>query len=675
MQDVLLGFFGERKSLLILDNCEHVVAAAADLATTLLRACPELRIVATSREPLDIRGEAVLRVPPLTVPAEDREASLRGLPRYDAVSLFAERAAETVPGFEITESNKADIAGICARLEGLPLAIELAAARLRAMSPAQILERLTDRYALLTRSSRDAPVRQQTLRWSIDWSYELCTEAEQLLWQRLSVFAGGFELDAAEQVCGRDPAAQSTLDMLSSLVDKSIVIREETSGVVRFRLLDTLREYGTDRLRHGGHYPRLRSAHRDWYARMAFDAEAGWLSDRELDWIERIDREQSNLREALEWCLTDRGEEAADIGLRMVNALILYWQARGRYDECGRWISRMLNHPGPQSPPDRVEALFSASSMAALQGDLDSAATLIAQARTIGDRTSDPMSRALADMGEALCALLRGEFTDACLTLESAAEVFSSLGKRRLQVSAAIIRGLAYQASGDSERAIATLREVIAVTAACEETVQQSYALLLMGQVAWQRGDADHSRRSLEQALRLDSRMHSPVTATTGSEFLAWIDAGQGRAERAATLLGAAEHLGRSAGIGWINTPEMVSCHEQCVQSARHDLGDRGFDRAVRAGHAMTRDAAVGLALGDPPSPGGTPAPVSTALTRREEQVAQLVAQGMTNKQIAAKLVISQRTAQGHVEHILTKLGYTSRAQIAAWVVGQNDNG
>ncbi|MQY21463.1 protein kinase domain-containing protein [Nocardia macrotermitis] len=673
LREVLLGFFGDRRCLLVLDNCEHVIAAVAELATTLLRVCPELRIIATSREPLDIRGEAVLRVPPLTTPAPDWEASLRGLPRYDAVSLFAERAAQTVAGFEITEANKADIAGICARLDGLPLAIELAAARLRAMSPDQILERLTDRYALLTRSSRDAPVRQQTLRWSIDWSYELCTEAEQVLWQRLSVFAGGFELDAAEWICGRDPLAQDTVDTLGALVDKSIVIREETDGLVRFRLLETLREYGADKLRDSGEYPRLRRAHRDWFARMASDAEAGWLGDRQLEWIERIEREQSNLREALEYCLTDRDEDAADIGLRTVNALILYWQARGRYDECGRWIDRMLHHPGRQSPPERVEALFSAGSMAALQGDLDSAAALTAQARTIADRTDDSMTRALADTAEALCALLRGEFTQAFSTLEAAVEAFESLGRTRLQVSAAIVLGLACQTGGDPERATANLRRAIALTEARGETVQRSYALLVLGEVAWQQGDPDRSRQALEQALRLESRTHSPVTASTGMEFLAWIEAAQDHIERAAVLLGAAAEVGRSAGISWINTPELVSFHDRCVRAARRELGDREFDRAVRAGHAMTRDAAIAFALGEQPTPADPPATTAPTLTRREEQVAHLVAEGMTNKQIATKLVISQRTAQGHVEHILTKLGYTSRAQIAAWIAGRHD--
>ena len=247
LDDVVAEFLIPRHLLLVLDNCEQVVDAAAALVGMLLRTCPELRILTTSREPLTLGGEAVLRVPPLTVPDPDREPSLRGLPRYDAVTLFAQRAAAAVPGFELTEDNRVTVARICRQLDGLPLPIELAAARLRAMSPEQILERLTDRYTLLTLGSRGAPTRQQTLRLSIDWSHDLCTPREQQLWARLSVFAGSFELDAAEEICGEGVAAGDLLDAVTSLVDKSILSREDAGPVVRFRMLETLRDYGRER--------------------------------------------------------------------------------------------------------------------------------------------------------------------------------------------------------------------------------------------------------------------------------------------------------------------------------------------------------------------------------------------------------------------------------------------
>ena len=235
LNEVLIDYLSSRKLLVILDNCEQVVDAAAKLAETLLRACPDLRILATSREGLGIGGEAVLPLSPLA---------------DDAVMLFAERSAAAVPGFALAE-NEATVAAICSRLDGLPLAIELAAAKLRAMSPEQILERLDNRYALLTRGRRGAPPRQQSLAWSVGWSYDLCTPAEQRLWARLSVFAGSFELQAAEDVCGEGHPVD-LIDLLTSLVDKSILIRTESNGVVRFRLLDTLRDYGREKIHETG---------------------------------------------------------------------------------------------------------------------------------------------------------------------------------------------------------------------------------------------------------------------------------------------------------------------------------------------------------------------------------------------------------------------------------------
>ncbi|MFF2028170.1 ATP-binding protein, partial [Streptomyces sp. NPDC058171] len=223
LREVLLEHLAAQELLLVLDNCEQVVDAVAELAGPLLRVSPRLRMLATSREPLGIGGEAVLRVPPLAVPDPERHPSLRELPKYDAVSLFVERGAAAVQGFALTEDNAVAVAGICHRLDGLPLPIELAAARLRAMSPEQILERLTDRYTLLTRGSRSAPTRQQTLRLCIDWSFELCTAGEQLVWGRVAVFAGSFELDAAERVCGADLDPGELLDTLTSLVEKSIL--------------------------------------------------------------------------------------------------------------------------------------------------------------------------------------------------------------------------------------------------------------------------------------------------------------------------------------------------------------------------------------------------------------------------------------------------------------------
>ncbi|MDG3012937.1 hypothetical protein G4X40_22645, partial [Rhodococcus sp. D2-41] len=270
--ELLVDFVGSRNLLLVLDNCEHVIDAAAGLAEVLLKSAPRLRVLATSREPLGIGGETVVAVPPLSVPDPAVSSSVRAMLRCDAVGLFVERARSAVPGFELTEASKGTVATICQRLEGLPLPIELTAARLRAMSVEQILERLTDRYRLLTRGSRGAPSRQQTLRQCVDWSYDLLSVRERELWARLSVFAGGFELEAAEQICGDGHGPGDVLDLVSSLVDKSILIREDIGGAIRYRMLETLREYGRERLRGGGGELGVRRAHRDWFERLALRA-------------------------------------------------------------------------------------------------------------------------------------------------------------------------------------------------------------------------------------------------------------------------------------------------------------------------------------------------------------------------------------------------------------------
>ncbi|MFF2027946.1 ATP-binding protein, partial [Streptomyces sp. NPDC058171] len=365
-EDVLVEFLSSREVLLLLDNCEQAVGAVAGLSATLLRACPRIRILATSREALGVGGEAVLRVPPLTVP-DPNPPAIRGLSRYDAVALFVERAVTMVPTFTLNEDNYTAVARICHRLDGLPLPIELAAARLRVLSPEQILQRLSDRFALLTRGSRSAPSRQQTLRLCIDWSYDLCNAAEQLVWSRLSVFVESIDLDAAEQVCGEGLTSEELLDLVTALVDKSILVREEHGTAVRFRLLETLRDYGREQAQHAGEYQDLRRRHRDWYRGLALSGEAEWISSRQLEWIATFDREQANLREAMEFCVSDNPEA----GLTMAAALYPFWLARGSVGEGRRWLDRLLSVDAGTPTLGRVKGLFADSVLAVVQGDLE----------------------------------------------------------------------------------------------------------------------------------------------------------------------------------------------------------------------------------------------------------------------------------------------------------------
>nr|WP_324190893.1 protein kinase [Nocardia nova] len=671
LSEVLVEFLCARELLLVLDNCEHLVAAIAELVESWLRVCPTLRILATSREPLNVDGEAVLRVPPLTVPDPEREPSRRKLPRYDAVTLFADRASAAVPGFQLTEDNTADVARICARLDGLPLAIELAAARMRALSPQQILQRLDDRYTLLNRASRTTPTRQQTLQLCIDWSYHLCTPAEQQLWARLSVFDGGFEIDAAELICDAAPTSHDILDILASLVDKSILVRDESNGVVRFRMLGTVRDYGRQKLRASGEELRLRREHRDWYQRLVLDAEAEWISERQPYWITRIEREQPNLREALEFTSAEDTGHAAEAGLQIVAALLMFWIFRGLYGEGRHWVDRVLHHPAAQSAHDRLKAVHAGSILAALQGDLVAAGAHADEARTLATPDAAPFDDALVCFADGLLAMDRGQLDSASADLEHAIEASDSNPRRYPHVSALSALGWVHVVAGRTERAMERYSQLLTITEACGESFHRANALWGMGVAHWQLGQRPEAIEALQQALRVNRHIRNAAVAAVSIEALAWVVDADGDAERATTLMGAADELGRRVGSLTGIAPDLRRRHDECVRRTRAALGARRFDTAFRRGRAMRMDEAVAYALGELLPDAARRSGSSAALTTREQQVAHLVAQGLTNRQIATKLVISQRTAQGHVEHILTKLGFTSRAQIAAWIAEQ----
>ncbi|MFE3960908.1 protein kinase [Nocardia sp. NPDC059091] len=665
VQDLLVESLCSRETLLVMDNCEQIVDSVASLAESLLQACPKVRILATSREPLDIGGETVQRLPPLAVPAR-REPTLRELPKYDAVTLFSERAAAVVPGFALTEKNKAAVVAICSRLDGLPLAIELAAARMRTMSPEQILQRLTDRFELLTRGSRTAPTRQQTLSWCTDWSYELCTPAEQRLWARLSAFAGGFELEAVESVCGAETVPGELLDTLSGLVDKSIVIREEPEGAVRFRMLETVRDYGQAKLRKNGEEEDLHRRHRNWCLRLVLDADADLISDRQLDWLVRLQREELNLRVALEFCVSDHTEESAEAGLRTASALYVFWTVRGQFGEGRRWLDRALAHPCASSTSDRVRALHADISMAAMQRDLQRAEVLLEQGHALVGQDRTPLNEALITYAEGDLAIYLNEPERAADCLRRAIEVFGSDSRIWLYASALFDLGVVHAWQGEIEQAIEDYQRVLSITEVCGEWLFRSLALWGLGLAVWQQGDRCRAQELQREAVRVNRRVRSPIFTALGLEALAWTVADTD-SERAAVLMGAADDLMRSAAGGIVfYHQELDQSHLDYERMARKALGDRLFDAAWLRGRSMGFDTAVAYALEE--SAAETPSTEAATLTKREREVADLVAEGLTNKQIATRLVISQRTAQGHVEHILAKLGYTSRAQIAAWI-------
>ncbi|RZL62426.1 MAG: tetratricopeptide repeat protein, partial [Rhodococcus sp. (in: high G+C Gram-positive bacteria)] len=338
----------------------------------------------------------------------------------------------------------------------------------------QILQRLTDRYLLLTRGSRDAPSRQQTLRMCIDWSYDLCTPVEQRMWAQLSVFAGTFELEAAEQVCDDDDV-DDLLDTVTFLVDKSILTREESGTAVRFRMLETLRAYGREKVQESGEYTELRRRHRDWCERLALEAESEWISSRQLPLIAQLGREQPNIREALEFSVSD----SPDVGLRIAAALFPFWLARGLFSEGRLWLNRFLTSVTCQTGPltvDKVKALYAGSFLADMQGDLRVSAALVEEGRSLADGTTDPMLHAHLELAEGSLALFEGNLPDARTHLEQAIKVFTARNDL-YEVVALDSLGMTHDLLGNTERAIECHERVLAITDAQGESMHRSYAL------------------------------------------------------------------------------------------------------------------------------------------------------------------------------------------------------
>ncbi|WP_430330842.1 ATP-binding protein [Rhodococcus sp. ACT016] len=670
---ILIDYLSDSRALLVLDNCEHLVAAVADLTVELLRNCPGLSVLATSREPLGVPGETVIRVPPLALPGQPGSAlSSAESADGDAVALFEQRAQAVLPDFRVTEENRDAVAQICRRLEGLPLPIELAAARLRAMSVDDVLRRLNDRFQLLTRGSRNAPSRQQTLRYSVDWSYDLCTPQEQWLWTCLTVFAGSFEMDAVEGVLAVESAHGDLLDLVTSLVDKSILIRDEVDSTVRYRMLDTLRDYGRDQLDDPVERADLQRRHRDWYEDLVLRARSDWIGPRQVEWTGRLDREQPNLRDAFEFSVTDPG--SGDAALRIASALHDYFLLRGRLSEGRYWLERALAGEGT-SQAARVEAIVAGSMLASLQRDIPAATALAEEARRLAHGLSDADASALADYALGLVAVAEGDIPRGAVDLESAIARFRDVGDVVQLVPALYWLGCAWYTEGDLEHASADYREQLALSEPRGEIMWRALALSDYGSSLWRRGIHARGIALLEDALRLLRMLDNMFGCAWCFEELAWTAADRDP-ELAAVLLGAADALFTGTGSPLETFASLVVYHDACTQTARKALGDKGFDKAFEHGRALNLDEAIARALGEQ-SWEEPPAPVAEdaeTLTRREVEIAELVATGMTNKAIAEQLVISQRTVEGHVEHIREKLGFSSRTQIATWILQREES-
>lgn len=711
-----------RNAIIVLDNCEHLITECARLCQQLLARSPGLKIMATSREPLRMAAEAVWQVPPLAVPSGSVGAA-EMVRDYDAVTLFAERASAAAPGFALTAANANTVAGICRALDGLPLAVELAAAWARVLSVEQIAARVHRRLGLLTSTDRGVPARQQTLRAAFDWSYDLLDHKEKILFRRLSVLAG-WSLEMAEQVCADAslPAAE-ILDLLTSLADKSLVeLEREALGQARFRMLETVREYAAGLLNQSGEAAAVHQRRRAYTLREVEQAAAVGMAIVRAPWsaradaIRRFDLEAANLAEMLGSCLAD-GD--AETGLRICTAMSPVWIIHGTFTEGISWIERLLARGTPVTDAVRGRALAClaqlvmpaspqrAGQLAATALELCRAAgetfwvgaalnllTEIAlhagQLEEAGDRASEALEIASAagdrwNEGYALgtlatVAAARGNLSEAQQRGESALAIMRAI--EQLWGLARTLLGLADLARLRGDLGAARERYLEALTILRDVSARPEIARSLagLGRIALEQRDLLSARQHLAESLRLSYASGSRIGMARGLEILARLAILEGDPGRSLRLAGAVAALREQADL-----PPMPGARRQRFLDAAAGLGEHAVARLWAEGAGMTPDAAVRLALGEqavgrlpsgPPPTGPTvDARPAAALTPREHEVVSLLAAGLSNREIASRLFISPATAARHVANILAKLEFSSRSQVAAWAVNRPSAG
>jgi len=672
----LAEYLEDKRLLLVLDNCEHLVDACAVLADKLLAAASGLRILATSRHVLGVEGEQILPVPPLPLP-DDPGLNIHAdiATHYDAVELFADRASAALPGFTLGDRNRDRVLQICQRLDGVPLAIELAAARLRALSLDDILERLGDRFELLVGGSRAASSRQRTLGAAIGWSHALCSPEEQLLWARLSVFAGSFDLAAAEDVgCGEGIGREEVLGLVAGLVDKSIVIRQANAHgrLARYRMLETIRRFGLARLEPSGEDRAVRERHLEHYRQLALRYREERFSPQQVAWVQRLVTEQPNLRAALEFGLTADAQAAAS--MEVAAALWNFWFAGGFLREGLRWLQRALA-ANLEPTRSRAEALWTCAFLTVHCGDADAGRRLLDECAVLAQQFGDPELNAYLAECRGQAALFRGELADACSRLESAIAQHRANGnKHGLADSLILLAGARFFL--DDPRGADAAAEALELCQTNGAVWTMSYALWAVALHKWRAGAHPEGAALVQDAIRMQRTARDWTGLAYHLELLSWCTLGLGQPERAGRLLGAAGSVWRLSGARGFEAPPYHAFDEEIAGQARASIGHDAFEAACTQGRELTREQVIAYALEERPGErrprAGSRQPEDTAgLTRREREIAELVADGLTNKDIAARLTIAQRTAEGHVEKVLARLGFSSRAQIAAWVAAQ----
>lgn len=661
---------GDRRLLLVLDNCEHLTESCAEVATALLSACPGLSLLATSRESLRIAGETVFAVRALSVPRPGEEDRSGGGGRRDAVSLFIERAQLANPDLIIDAETERSVVELCRRLDGLPLAIELSAAATRVLPIEALNAQAAHPLTQVAHGLRSAPTRHQSLRATIACSYDLCSASAQRLWERMSVLRGATSIEVVQDVCGDESlTADDIVDALVELTEKSVL---EFDGS-RYRMLETIRCFGADGLAASGQEAATRAAHLRSVAALADDLEQSWLVGDQERAVRRVREEWANVRAALDHCLVD--PTSAGTGLRITRQLFGFWLTSLPMREGRTWLTRFLAVETDPSE-DWISVLWVAGLLTTLDGDVTAAERLLRQGVELSRDMGDQANLAHSLQGLGFCYVLRGLHDDAIEVLEEAVDLERSLPGPNPHLSRALTtQGIALCAAERATAATEVLEEARSVQSESGDNFMGSWSDAFLGLATCLDGQLDRAEDLLRMVLERKLALGDALGVSLTLEFLAWVALEKSEPERGAWLLGASDAVAQQVGPHLVGFARLLQWHADYGARAMKALGTRAFESALRRSLGLSVPEMVAHALGmedrETP-PADDVASDDVPLTRRERQIALLVAEGKTNKEIAAELVIAHRTVDSHVENILVKLDFSSRAQIAALIAKQS---
>ena len=668
----LQAYLAERELLLILDNVEHVLSAVPTVAE-LLVAAPKVTLLVTSREPLHLRWEQVLHVPPLALPDPQHLLPLEELAQVPSVGLFLQRAKALTPDFDLAEENARVVAELCVHLDGLPLAIELGAARTSLLSPQMILERLGQRLSLLHWRAHDLPERQQTLRSAIAWSYELLTEDEQALFRRLGVFAGSFSLQAAEAIA--EPLRADAIEGLASLVDKSLVqVQARDRDTVRYLVLESMREYALERLEEAGELEEVCRSHALYYVALAERAEPKLTGPEQGVWFSRLEWTQDNLRAALRWLLDhDEGEQA----VRLAAALGYFWEAHGYMAEGRRWLEGALARASDVNPHVRARALSRLGALLVWMADdeAEHPRAVLTEALELARSVQDPVTsaRSLFYLGVLVGQVTkdwdqgRRHVKEALTSWEEAGDVWGIAYTLTYLGVIEFRQGHHHEAMPLLEEGLAQFREIGDLSA-------RGLALFFLVFATGEKGGASRAMGYAQELSDLSSQSEDRRLLLLCGEAVTWLLRDEADPEQVARLLGAIQQLREMMGIYRGRTAYTSVVLSITTEALKPRIVQDAFEVALAEGRSLTFQGMRALIreLMDDAVQGGVPKEAAqvprgpTILSPREHEVLRLVAEGLSNKQIAKELIIAESTAKYYVTSIFNKLGVDTRAQAVA---------